>query len=160
MKLFANNCSFGAKRQNTILKIRNQWNFANPYILLLKYETFRKQRQFWAKNAKIQSRHIADPQNMKPVAFRPIPILLRKYGTIRKQLQFLGQNAKIQSRRIADPQNPQPVEFRTSLILLLKYETIRKQLQFGTKTSKCKVVMQLIPKFRNQWNFATSLFYC
>ena len=37
-------------------------------------------------NAKIQSRHIADPQNMKPVEFRPIPILLLKYETIRKQL--------------------------------------------------------------------------
>ena len=38
------------------------------------------------QNVKIQSRHIADPQNPQPVEFRTSPILLLKYETIRKQL--------------------------------------------------------------------------
>ena len=37
------------------------------------------------QNVKIQSRHMADPQNPQPVEFCPIPILLQKYETIRKR---------------------------------------------------------------------------
>ena len=84
MKLFANHCSFGPKRQNA-----KSYDPQNPQpvefcpipILLLKYET----TVVLGQNVKMQSHHIADPQIPQPVEFPPSPILLLKYETFRKQ---------------------------------------------------------------------------
>ena len=78
MKLFANNCSFGTKRQAT------SGLLPNPYFTA-KIGNYSQTTVVLGQNVKIQSHHIADPQNPQPVEFCPIPILLRKYETIRKQ---------------------------------------------------------------------------
>ena len=80
------------------------------------------------QNAKIQSHHIADPQNPQPVEFRQAIYFTAKIRNYSQTTVVLGRNAKMQSRHIEDPLIPQPVEFRPIPILLLKYETIRKQL--------------------------------
>ena len=56
----------------------------NPYFTA-KMRNYSQATVVLGRNAKMQSRHIADPRNLQPVEFRQIPILLLKYETIRKQ---------------------------------------------------------------------------
>ena len=87
MKLFASNCSFWTNRQNT--KPYDPQNpqpvkFRTSPILLLKYETIRKQLTVvFGQNVKIQSRVILKICNQWNFA-KPY-ILLLKYETFRKQ---------------------------------------------------------------------------
>ena len=58
MKLFADNCSFGPKRQNTKSydpQNPQQVEFCPIPILLLKYETIRKQLSFGPKRQNTKS---------------------------------------------------------------------------------------------------------
>ena len=86
MKLFANNCSFGTKRQNT--KSHDPQNpqpveFRQALYFTAKIRNYSQTSSFGPKRQNAKS---YDPRNPQPVEFRPIPILLLKYETIRKQL--------------------------------------------------------------------------
>ena len=157
MKLFANNCSFGRKRQNT--KSSYSWSSKSEPSGILPNPNFTA--KIWnysrttvvsGQNVKIQSRMILKIRNRRNFAHAA------KIWNYSQAPVVLDQNVKIQSRHIADPQNRQPVDFCQALYFTAK---IRNYSQTTVVLDRnVKMQSHMILKIWNQWHFAQALFYC